>query len=252
MENNKIKRIIKLVLNDIAEIYLYFFGFYVICLILSHFFESWKLFFNWKAFHISIVVFGILSLLSERAKRIVFSKRNLKMVKIVRRLSEAIIGFLDRNKGAGFKILFKRFYELIRAIGVLVFGVIKILIGFFVARIKRLSPGQFLKIGTIIVVLAYFLQRGISVVNFFVLAYALISILFIVESRIAAAIALFFLASCPILLIYKKEGVAETMAIYAYYFLVITVVTQIREYMREDRTKAPQKLSTLDILDKLS
>ncbi len=53
------------------------------------------------------------------------------------------------------------------------------------------------------------------------------------ENRIIAGLALLSLASCPFLLIYKREDLAETMAIYAYYFLVMTVVLQIAELKRD-------------------
>ncbi len=52
------------------------------------------------------------------------------------------------------------------------------------------------------------------------------------ENRIIAGLALISLASCPFLLIYEKEDLAEIMAIYAYYFLVMTVVLQIAELKR--------------------
>jgi len=55
------------------------------------------------------------------------------------------------------------------------------------------------------------------------------------ENRILAVVALFFLVSCPILLIFKKEAAAEQMAIYAYYFLIMTVVLQIIEYWKKSR-----------------
>jgi hypothetical protein len=55
------------------------------------------------------------------------------------------------------------------------------------------------------------------------------------DSRYVAAMALMSLASCPFLLIFKKEPAAEQMAIYAYYFLVMTVVLQIAEYRRESK-----------------
>jgi hypothetical protein len=55
-------------------------------------------------------------------------------------------------------------------------------------------------------------------------------LLFEWDSRVIAFLALVSLASCPFLLILKKEAPAEQMAIYAYYFLVMTVVLQIIEY----------------------
>ncbi|MBP6931555.1 MAG: hypothetical protein KBB62_02425 [Candidatus Pacebacteria bacterium] len=52
------------------------------------------------------------------------------------------------------------------------------------------------------------------------------------DSRITATGALISLSSCPILLIAKQDALAETMAVYAYFFLVMTVVLQIIEYKR--------------------
>jgi len=52
------------------------------------------------------------------------------------------------------------------------------------------------------------------------------------DSRITASLALLFLISCPILLSLKKDAIAELMAVYTYYFLVITVILQIVEYKR--------------------
>lgn len=67
-----------------------------------------------------------------------------------------------------------------------------------------------------------------------ILIYFGISLLWKLTSRISASFALFFLASCPILLILKNDSLAETFAIYAYYFLVITVVSEIVELRRDN------------------
>ena len=68
-----------------------------------------------------------------------------------------------------------------------------------------------------------------------ILAYFGISILWNFESRIAAALALFFLVSCPILLMLKNDALAEMFAIYAYYFLVIVVVGEILALKMENK-----------------
>ncbi len=52
------------------------------------------------------------------------------------------------------------------------------------------------------------------------------------DSRILATGALITLISCPILLLVKQDVYAERIAVYAYYFLVMTVVLQIIEYKR--------------------
>ena len=85
------------------------------------------------------------------------------------------------------------------------------------------------------IILAYSLYKGLGPIDFLVFGYALVSVLFVLESRIAAVIALLFLVSCPVLLILKKASLAEAMAVYTYYFLIIVVVTQLREYWREAR-----------------
>jgi len=53
------------------------------------------------------------------------------------------------------------------------------------------------------------------------------------ENRIISVMALISLASCPILLSLKKDALAEQMAVYAYFFLVMTVFLQIIEYRRD-------------------
>lgn len=58
------------------------------------------------------------------------------------------------------------------------------------------------------------------------------------DSWIIAFLALIFLVSCLFLTIYKKDLLAEQAAIYAFYFLVMTVVLQIVEYVgRPKNTK---------------
>ena len=53
------------------------------------------------------------------------------------------------------------------------------------------------------------------------------------ESRILAACALVSLIACPFLLMLGESAFAEQMAVYAYYFLVMTVALQIIEFKRE-------------------
>lgn len=61
------------------------------------------------------------------------------------------------------------------------------------------------------------------------------------DSMIMAVFALVSLGVCPILLIFKNELLAENFAIYAYYFLVLTVILQIIEYRRTNKLSG-QKL----------
>lgn len=63
----------------------------------------------------------------------------------------------------------------------------------------------------------------------------LLFLLFLVyewENRVIGVLALLALASCPFLLSFNQNALAEQMAVYAYFFLVMTVVLQIIEYKR--------------------
>lgn len=52
------------------------------------------------------------------------------------------------------------------------------------------------------------------------------------ENRIVGVLALLSLVSCPVLLQLKRDDQAEVMAVYAYFFLAMTVGLQLIEYKR--------------------
>lgn len=72
-------------------------------------------------------------------------------------------------------------------------------------------------------------SNGFSFFEMLVLIYFIIALIWNISSRISASLALFCLICCPILLILKKDSLAEVFAIFAYYFLVITVIQEIFE-----------------------
>lgn len=87
---------------------------------------------------------------------------------------------------------------------------------------------QRLKIAISIVFLALILYIGMAKYDFslaggLILTYFLLSLIWKLDSRISGALALFFLVCCPILLYFKNDVLAETFAVYAFYFLTITV-----------------------------
>jgi ABC-type transport system involved in cytochrome c biogenesis permease subunit len=53
------------------------------------------------------------------------------------------------------------------------------------------------------------------------------------DERVAGVLGLFSLATCPLLLYLELPDVAEQMAIYAFFFLVMTVVLQIIQLSKE-------------------
>ena len=93
-----------------------------------------------------------------------------------------------------------------------------------------------------VIILVFSLFEYFNPLEFLVLLYGLISFLFILDSRYAAGAALVFLVSCPLLSIFKKDILAETFAVYAYYFLVVTVLTQIRALRRDNQRKKGTKI----------
>ncbi len=229
MGKGKLRRVVKIVLNDIAGFYPYFFGFYVVSLILSFFFKSWGLFFNWPAFDVLVIVLGAVSLFSERFKTFVFGISGLERLKKLAANAERSIWGRTKLFLTSAVIVIAGFSRNLadKAIGV------------FLERIRRLRGRDYVKLGLVLIVVVYALRSGIGVIDFIVLLYALISVLFVLDSRIAAGAALVLLISCPVFLIFKKDAIAEVLAVYAYYFLVVTVMTQIGEYLKE------KKLSTV-------
>ncbi|MDI6892106.1 MAG: LytR C-terminal domain-containing protein [Actinomycetota bacterium] len=70
-------------------------------------------------------------------------------------------------------------------------------------------------------------------IEYLILLHLFLSLIWGMDSRISIGVALSFLMCCPFLLIFKCEQLAERIAIYAFYFLVVGVVLQLIEHMRE-------------------
>jgi len=85
-----------------------------------------------------------------------------------------------------------------------------------------------------------------------IMLYLSISVLFILDSRYSASLALFFLILTPIFLSMKKDIIAEMFAVNTYYFLVIAVFTQIRELDNFKKEKEIQDLIILNIYNKIN
>src|SRR3989344_4866777 len=58
------------------------------------------------------------------------------------------------------------------------------------------------------------------------------------DSRYVGALAILALTTCPVILSLDEEVLAEVMAVYAYYLLVMTVVLQIIEFKRHPESFA--------------
>lgn len=220
---NKVKKVIGLVLDDIADFFPYFFTFYIVSLLLSFVFKSWALFFNWQIFYLSIFVLGILSLLSKRTK-----KGHIKLAVI------CIILIYSLSKGIGVSNFTALSYILVT-----IFFFINnrnpwtfirgIYVQFSKFNLKKFWGYGSAKLGI------YFSHKILK--TQLGRAHSVVSMQDIIK-KIVAVIALILLALCPLFLIYKKDGIAEMFATYAYYFLLVIVIIQIRDYFTSKKTKS--------------
>ncbi|MCX6763202.1 MAG: hypothetical protein NTZ97_00495 [Candidatus Moranbacteria bacterium] len=78
---------------------------------------------------------------------------------------------------------------------------------------------------------AYFNWKIIEIIIFGIFIWIILNP---VPSRLTAIPALGFLVVTPFLLIFKNQVLAEETAIYAYYFLIMSVVMGIYEIRKED------------------
>jgi hypothetical protein len=191
----------KIILDDLEKMTIgffpYLFIFYLISVVLALFFSFWRLIIYWPAFHGLIIVYSIFYIFKAiKTKENVFNPLILALIKIYRWLKSFCFWLLKK-----------------------------------ISKLKRLD---WIKISIIVVILILAIWRGIGLLDLGVLSFGLLSSFFIFDSRISAGSALLLLALCPVLILLKKSGLAEGTAIYAYYFLVITVVTQIREFKKCD------------------
>ncbi len=205
--NSKTVRVLKLVADDVAATFPYFFGFYLISLCVSIFFPAWRDYFNWPAFHLSVIFLALISL-----------------------CSDTVQDFLREIKGASGiakgKFLFKKFFTAISSIIIVPVG------KRFLLWQRSLGRSDYYKIAAMVLILGFSLFQDIYVVDFFILFFGLISVLFGVDMRISAGCALVLLALCPFLLAFNESVFAESAAVYAYYFLVIAVLTGIGDHIR--------------------
>jgi hypothetical protein len=223
MKDSKTVRVLKLVANDVAAFFPYFLGFYLISLCVSIFFPVWRDYFNWPAFHLSTLALALISLCSDT----------------VQNFWKGVEDFSKTGKEKGFEVasrgvtvigrvafLFKRFLRI------LLFVVVLPSWKKFLSWQRSLGKSDYYKIAAMVLVLGFSLFRGIYVVDFFVLFFGLVSVLFGLDMRLSATCALALLVLCPFLLVFNASGFAETAAVYAYYFLVIAVLTAIGDYLR--------------------
>lgn len=89
----------------------------------------------------------------------------------------------------------------------------------------------------IILILIFFLP--VSFFNALFILVLILGIIFKLNPRLFAGIALGFLIFYPIFLIFGKEQIADQTAILAYHLLIITAVFQIIEFIKDKKSFTP-------------
>lgn len=255
-------------INNIWSAYFYLLGFYAFSRFLSLYAESWR-HCNWRAFDIFIICVSILSLFHPSVisfiKRLaIFLRQGAKEWKTgLSKIKLSDVNLIKKDFGRGVfygikssaHFLAQRIFSAIRLAAKIIKSFLAKILHlaqlaghktgvFFISRVKKIHWSKILafKLFLIIILMGFALSKNIAMIDFWILLYALLSILFIIESRIAASLALICLICCPFLLVFKQDILAEAMAVYAYYFLIITVLTQIREIKKEGEKKSVDNL----------
>ena len=132
-------------------------------------------------------------------------------------------------------IMFTLFFLIsivfVKAVPVVIFQTPKIT--FHKKIIDKMNRTDWLKISFIGLVLLGSLFIGIGILNFLVLFFGLVVVTFAVDNRWSAGMALFFLLLCPVFLLFSWVSWAENSAIFAYYFLIIHLLSQLHRAIRE-------------------
>ncbi len=209
----KARNILNFFLNDIAEIFPFLFIFYATVFILSLAFESWQWYFNWPIFHVNILILGLLSFLSESGREKVFSLIHSGKIKLI------------KLKKATFKATAKSLLSFIVKIFAAALG------------IRQRGIKSYLKFVLLAIVLSFAISRGANVIELLILFYAFRAIFVGINSRLSGLLAAAFLAGSIGLTIIKKNVWAEQPMIFAFYFFIIFIISQIVESREVRRGK---------------
>jgi len=82
----------------------------------------------------------------------------------------------------------------------------------------------------------FYLQWDIQ--NIALFSYAIWIVLNPISSRILARVALYLLFFVPLLLIIKRNNQAEQFAVFAFYFLILTLIMAIIEFKKKRKIEA--------------
>lgn len=231
-----IKKVFWLVANSISAFFPYLFIFWLICLMLAWLVPSWSAYFYWPAFYGSLLMFGLVALVTDSWLR----RALFKILRLVRSFYVLIRGLFGRNFiGSGVYSWGKvcsLVGQLIGRYSLLLLGVVKncfvgligAVAGFLIKLLKSLTLKIGIKLGVIFIVALIAILGNIGWILIVVLIFACI-LVFFMDNRISAYAMMCMLFFCAILLLFNRNQLAEQFAVYTYYFLVVSTVNQLIE-----------------------
>ncbi|MEI6058684.1 MAG: hypothetical protein WCP89_02835 [archaeon] len=136
-----------------------------------------------------------------------------------------------------------------------VFAIMMITQTEYYKSLYRTNPSNILIIGYCLLAINIALQQRFYSVEWAFLGVILVTMIFYdfkIDSRFLILPALLLLGYVPFLLIGKQNAFAELLAIYVYYFLVVGVVLQIIENVKEIGTRLDFEWSMKETLRKVT
>jgi hypothetical protein len=228
--NNKIRNIINYLLDDVAEVFPILLLLYLGALLSERLFFHGKDVLNWSMLHINILALGLLSFLSHSGRANFFSF--LRDTKIE---FENIITFGKAKNigGSGglFTLICRLFYIIATAIKRGLIWFIKTIVSFgaLALDIKQRGMVEYLKFILLAVILTIAILLSANVFAILMWIYAFRAIFIGINSRISGGAATILLIACAIVYTCNQPEIAERLATFAYYFLMVAAVSMFVE-----------------------
>lgn len=206
----KIKNIVGRILDDTAGIFPYLLVFYLFFLTMSLFFKRLESFFNWSIFNISVILIGVLLLLTGRIHK--------GLTRFYRAIARCIVLLIKGLKGVSLWLTSRA--RIVLTKWWIARTQVVVLFLFFLRYYLHIPLAETLVIGCLVAVI--FLGAG---------------------SRLIILIALFLMLSLIVLLLQQQEGkLVEYFSLIFYYLLAIALFALAKEglkkYLRSVRRRS--------------
>ena len=273
---NKLRAFYNFFLHDLSSIFPQVFIFYLGCLILSSSWDFIKNYFNWTAFHVIIFSLGVLYFVhrtqtpNQKQKfknQIIQNKQPNKKsapllnYKLIINKSKRIGQTIENRGKSTYQTLGQRLLLFIQAIPINLFHFIKTIfikvLGFIkfilsktlellihliisIFHLKKQSILDYIKITIIVSILCFAIYKQLALIDFLMLVYAVRVIVAGINFKVSIVITFLFLLCSIGALVMKKVEVADIFVQYVYYFLAISVVSQLSSFLQTERKPAPE------------